>query len=98
MAGYKYRTMLSGIGVLRNNFIYGVTEDVMKYLIQGGIAQNFVKYVETVTFKPRQDEEEERKSFGLNDLELGFMVYLTISLSIHLRNFIWRFFGWTFDC
>lgn len=76
MTNYKYRTMVTGVGVMRNNFIYEVTQDVMKYLIQGGIVQNFVKYIENVVFKPLQDDGEEMRAFALKDLEFGFVIYL----------------------
>lgn len=98
MTNYKYRTTVNGVGVMRNNFIYDVTEDVIKLLIQGGIVQNFVKYIENVIFKPFQDEGEEKKPFALKDLEFGFVIYLVacaISLSVLVLEILF-FYSQTF--
>lgn len=59
----------------RNNFAFKVTDYVMSYLCQGGIAQ----YMQSkIVFNkiPSQEDEPTPSVFGLKDLEFGFIIWL----------------------
>lgn len=68
--------MLFGVSVMKNNFIYRVTEEVMSDLVVGGIPQNLLNYIETVVFRPSAPEPKDLKKFEIKDLEFGFVIYL----------------------
>lgn len=65
-----------GIGVMMNNFIFHATDKAMGQMIQNGIPQYFVKYLDEVDFHPMPADEKEPKVFGLDDLAFGFNVFL----------------------
>jgi hypothetical protein len=72
----KYRSKLLGVSVMRNNFIYEITENVMSALIPTGIPQYFAKFMEKVILRGRPEISKEIKKFSLEDLKFCFVIYL----------------------
>lgn len=65
-----------GVGMMRNNFIYKVTEDAMRNLIDFGIPQYFLNYICENILRELPKDKKSPKKFSLNDLEFGFVIYL----------------------
>lgn len=76
MMPMKVGSYIYGVGVMKNNFIYKVTEDVMSDLVEGGIPQHFLSYIRKVILKPKLTDDKEPKRFGVDDLMFGFMIFL----------------------
>jgi hypothetical protein len=88
MMNFKYRSNLFGVGVLRNNFIYEVTEDVIKYLVPAGIPQYFSRFIEKVVFHWAPPvEEKAAEVFNFEDLKFSFMI-LVFSLAFSSFVFV----------
>lgn len=91
----KLRNDKFGIATMTNNFIYGVTEDVMSALVVGGIPQYFLKYIEKNVLREMPVDPPEPKDFSIEDLEFGFMIFLIccgISIAIFLIEIL-MFYG-----
>lgn len=74
---YAYNSMLLGVSTTKNNFIFGITEEVIRDLNTGGIMQHFVKYIEEFIFRPRKHPEPyEPEVFSVERLEFGFVIWL----------------------
>lgn len=65
-----------GIATMRNNFIYKVTENATSYLVDFGIPQYFLKYINENVLKGFPPETREPKKFSWSDLEFGFVIHL----------------------
>lgn len=65
-----------GVGVMKNNFIISVTDRAMGRMIQNGIPQYFLSYLDQVDFHAIPPDIEEPKVFELDDLAFGFYVFL----------------------
>jgi hypothetical protein len=77
MMTQKIYTYLYGVGMMRNNFIYDVTDEVMSKLVENGIPQYFLRYIrETILQRLPSDVKEPRK-FSLDDLQFGFFIHLS---------------------
>lgn len=72
----KLMTYLFGVGVMKNNFIYQVTNDVMSKLVQNGIPQHFLNYIREVILRELPRSERAPKKFNFDDLKFGFMIFL----------------------
>lgn len=72
----KLQTFHYGVAVMKNNFIYHLTEDVMSALIEAGIPQYFLNYIEDVVLKELLADPIELKKFGVEDLTFGFVIFL----------------------
>lgn len=87
---FIYRTFSLGISVLKNNFIYEVTENVMSKLIPAGIPQYFRNFVEDVILRPPKVEQEETfTEFRVEDLKSSFVIYL-ICCAVTILVFIFE--------
>lgn len=83
MENVKLGTYHFGVGHMKNNFIFSITDQVMSRLIDTGIPQYFLNYIETVELRPVAPEESEPKVFEVEDLGFGFYVWLVFcALSI----------------
>jgi hypothetical protein len=76
MKNFQILVYHRGIAVMRNNFIYGVTQDTVNNLAPNGIPQHFFNYVREVVFKPLPPDEREPQKFGFKDLDFGFYIHL----------------------
>lgn len=72
----KILTYFYGVGVMRNNFIFNVTQEAMTRMIPNGIPQYMLKYIEEVEFKPIPPDVVEPETFDVKDLEFGFVIFL----------------------
>lgn len=72
----KLQKFLYGISVMKNNFVFHVTEDVMSALVEGGIPQYFLAYIEDVILREMTADPATLKKFDVQDLEFGFVIYL----------------------
>lgn len=75
---FRYRNHILGISVMKNNFIYEITESVMKKLIPAGIPQYFSSYINHEVLKPSGAGQEEDlwSGYSFNDLKFCFVIYL----------------------
>lgn len=87
LMNFKYRSLLYGVGVMTNNFIYEVTEEVLEILAQAGIPQYLAKYIEEVVLRAPIYEEKEAEVFSVEDLKFSFII-LTCSCAISFCVFI----------
>lgn len=84
-----------GIAVKKNNFIFDSTNEAMELLIDTGIPQYFMRYVNEVELKPVLAPEPEPRVFELSDLGFGFYVFLVscaFSIIAFLGELLW-FYG-----
>lgn len=72
----KIRTDKFGIATMRNNFIYKATEETMSALVENGIPQYFLKFIQKVILKEKPADPNEPKNFSVEDLEFGFVIFL----------------------
>lgn len=98
----KFVTFLRGVGTRRNNFIFRVSEDVMRDLINGGIVQYFLAFIEDVVCRKVPTDEVGNKQFDVEDLKFVFMIYLvacgisTLAFLFELLIFYTKKFAETF--
>lgn len=64
-----------GISVMKNNFIFPMTDRAMDRMVQNGIPQYFIKYLDEVDWHAVPRDIEEPKIFELDDLAFGFYVF-----------------------
>lgn len=72
----KLQKFLYGVSLMRNNFLYNLTESVMSSLVEGGIPQYFLTYIEDVVLREKPSDPVEPKTFSIEDLEFGFIIFL----------------------
>lgn len=65
-----------GVSTMKNNFIFGLTEDTLSHLITGGIPQNFLNYIDKVVFRPWPKEDSGFQPYNVGDLEFCFVIFL----------------------
>lgn len=70
-----------GVGVLKNNFIFNLTDDAMSRLIQNGVPQHLLSFLKNDVMRPMAPDEAEPKVFELEDLNFGFYVFLVCCAS-----------------
>lgn len=93
----KLMTYASGVGVMKNNFIFPMTDRTVGRLLENGIPQYFLKYLDEVDFHPTTPDDAETgpKVFELDDLSFGFYVILAscgISFLVFLVELLY-FYG-----
>lgn len=89
----KFYTCLFGVGVMKNNFIYKVTDEAMSKLVKYGIPQYFLKYIREVVLRELPQDEKTPRKFSLDDLEFGFIIYLSCC-AISFAAFLIEIFYW----
>jgi hypothetical protein len=92
----KLQKILYGVSLMRNNFLYDITESVMSGLIEGGIPQYFLTYIEDVVLREKPSDPIEPKKFGVEDLQFGFVIFLVacgVSISAVMIELIYFHFG-----
>lgn len=65
-----------GYGVLRNNFIFHLLENVTERLVPAGIPQHWNDFYRWVIFRPKNTESKQPKVLCVGDLEFGFFLWL----------------------
>lgn len=76
-----------GIGVMKNNFIFPLTDKAMGQLLQNGIPQHFLDYMDKFEFHSIPLDVKEPKVFDIDDLAFGFFVFFA-SCKISLLAFL----------
>lgn len=59
-----------------NNFFNELNREIMNKLISGGIPQYLLKYFFDFIIRPRPEQKEGPKVFGMEDLKFGFVIWL----------------------
>jgi hypothetical protein len=85
----------NAIAVMRNNFIFPVTQNAMRKLVPAGIPQHFLKYIYEFVLRGSPKDKKEPKKFDIKDLEFGFVIHMAlcaISIVVFvLENLIYNF-------
>ena len=65
-----------GVSVMKNNFLFQVTDGTMNALVENGIPQHFLDYIVKVILRAIPPEPNAPKRFSFGDLEFGFVIFL----------------------
>lgn len=87
----KLQVFHYGIGVMMNNFIFPLVDEAMGRLVQNGIPQYFLSYIEKVVLHPLPPDDKKPKVFGVKDLGFGFYIFLVfcaISILVFLLELL----------
>jgi hypothetical protein len=79
---------------MRNNFIYGLTDDVMSKLVENGIPQHFLQYILQVLPRKLPSAGNEPRKFSVEDLKFGFFIHMSlcaISLIVFILEVVLKF-------